>query len=106
MTDIAFLLLLFFLTFAIASIALPIPLDPATTEHNKPTGEQNVQLIVDSQGTLYLFGKPVSIDEIPTSLAVSLLADKETPFSKIAPIIDRLRQTGTESISCIVQDYP
>ncbi len=106
MTDIAFLLLLFFLIFAITSMTLPVPVDPATSEHSFPTTGEEVRLIVDAQGTLYLSGKPIAIEDIPSSPIVSLLADKATFFSNIAPVIDRLRENGTKTIRCIVQERP
>ena len=103
MTDIAFLLLLFFLIFAITSLTTPIPIDAADTDWNTPYREQGLLLSVSSEGSLFLQGKQIEPGEIPHSEVVSMLSDKDTPFSAIAPIIDQLRVSGVETIHCIVE---
>ncbi len=103
MTDIAFLLLLFFLIFAITSLTTPTPIDAAGTDWNTPFDEQGLLLIVNSEGRLFLQGNPIELGEIPHSEVISLLSDKDTPFSVIAPIIDQLRLLGVATIHCIVE---
>lgn len=103
MTDIAFLLLLFFLIFAITSLTIPIPVDPADTVWNAPYKAQGMLLTVDSEGRLFLEGNPIELGQIPLSDSVSLLSDRETPFSAIAPIIGQLGLLGFETIHCIVE---
>ena len=104
MTDIAFLLLLFFLIFAITSLTTPIPIDVADTSWNTPYGEQGMLLVVNSEGKLFLEGNPIELGEIPHSDVVSLLSDRETPFSAMAPIIGQLGLLGVETIHCIVEE--
>jgi len=103
MTDIAFLLLLFFLIFTITSLTTPTPIDAADTGWNTPYGEQGMLLIVNSEGRLFLRGNPIALGEIPHSEVVSLLSDRETPFSAIAPVIGQLGLLGVETIHCIVE---
>lgn len=103
MTDIAFLLLLFFLVFAISSEILPVPLDPADSSSNKIAEESEIQLLVDAAGNLYLNDSAISIEEIPVGKTVSLMADKDTPFAAIFPVIEYLRSNGTKTLRCLVE---
>ena len=103
MTDIAFLLLLFFLIFAITSLITPTPIDAADTIWNSPHEAPGMLLIVDSKGMLFLEGNPIELGEIPYSEVVSLLSDRKTPFSAIAPVIGQLRLMDVATIHCIVE---
>jgi len=103
MTDIAFLLLLFFLILAISTHVLPIPLTPAKSETSRAAEEPRHLLLVSDEGVLYYQDKAVRIDQLPISDEFSLLADKSTPFKTLGPMIDALRQRGVTTLHCIVE---
>ena len=103
MTDIAFLLLLFFLILAISTHVLPIPLTPAQSETSSTTDEPKHLLLVSSEGELFYQGKAVLLEYLPSAEEFSLLADKDTPFIMIAPIIKALQEKGITTLHCIVE---
>ncbi|MDY0289702.1 MAG: biopolymer transporter ExbD [Sphaerochaeta sp.] len=103
MTDIAFLLLLFFLILAISTHVLPIPLTPAQSDSSATTDEPPHLLLVSPNGDLYYQGNPTSLDQLPETEEFSLLADKDTPFKKIAPIIKALQEKGITTLHCVVE---
>jgi biopolymer transport protein ExbD len=101
MTDIAFLLLLFFLILALSTRLTPIPLTPATSEDARanPTGKV---IIVGSNGSLFFEDSLITLDRLPSETEVTLLADKDTPFNLIHPVLEALKQNGTTTIHCLV----
>lgn len=103
MTDIAFLLLLFFLILAISTHVLPIPLTLAESATSTTTDEPEHLLVVSSEGKLYYQEKAVLVEDIPFAEEFSLLADKNTPFKTVGPIIEALKQRGVTTLHCIVE---
>lgn len=103
LTDIAFLLLLFFLILAVSTRQVAIPIEPATGEAVVQDLKDIPILLVGSDGSLFLDNKPVLLDSIPTSDSYTLLADKETPFSVLSPIIEHLKQQGIKTLHCVVE---
>ncbi len=103
MTDIAFLLLLFFLILAISTHILPIPLTPAQSAFSSSTEEAKHLLMVRANGELYYQEKAVLLEELPSAEEYSLLADKDTPFKTMGPIIEALKQRGVTTLHCIVE---
>ena len=106
MTDIAFLLLLFFLILAISTHVLPIPLTPAQSSFSSSTEEAKHLLLVRANGELYYQEKAVLLEDLPSAEEYSLLADKDTPFKTMAPIIEQLKQRGVTTLHCIVEPTP
>ncbi|MGB4406609.1 MAG: biopolymer transporter ExbD [Sphaerochaeta sp.] len=106
MTDIAFLLLLFFLILAISTHTLPIPLTPAQSETSTATEEPKHLLLVGTNGDLYYQEKAVLLEELPLAEEFSLLADKDTPFRTMGPVIEALKQRGVTTLHCIVEPRP
>ena len=104
MTDIAFLLLLFFLILAITTHILPVPIQPAQTNTANTRETTEALLMVTRNGTLYYQGNPVTLEEIPTTETLSLLSDKDTPFKTIAPLIEALKKKGITTLHCIVEE--
>jgi biopolymer transport protein ExbD len=106
LTDIAFLLLLFFLIMAITSHQSPVPLNPAQTSAQKIDLKDIATLLVSQDGQLFLDGNPVILETLPSESTYALLADKNTPFSVLFPIIEYLREQGTETLHCLVEETP
>ena len=103
MTDIAFLLLLFFLILAISTHVLPIPLTPAQSTYSSSTEEAKHLLLVRANGELYYQEKAVLLEDLPLAEEFSLLADKDTPFKTLGPIIEELKKRGVTTLHCIVE---
>ena len=103
MTDIAFLLLLFFLILAISTYTLPVPLKPAQSENSSSPEEATYLLLVTATGALYYQGEAVLLEDLPTTDELSLLADKDTPFKTLAPVIKALQEKGVTTLHCIVE---
>ncbi len=106
MTDIAFLLLLFFLILAISTHVLPIPLTPAQSGTSTTTEEPEHILLVTPEGKLYYQGNQVTLEDLPYAEEFSLLSDKDTPFKTLGPIIEGLKQRGVAQLHCIVEPTP
>ncbi len=106
MTDIAFLLLLFFLILAISTHVLPIPLTPAHSETSSLTEEPKHLLLVTTEGDVLFQGKAVLLEDLPSAEEISLLADKDTPFNAIAPVFKALQAKGVTTLHCIVEPTP
>ena len=103
MTDIAFLLLLFFLILAISTHVLPIPLTPAQSKASTTTEDTKHLLLVTPNGDLYYQNKAVLLEDLPYSEEFSLLADKDTPFKILNPVIKALQEKGVTTLHCIVE---
>ncbi|MBI9095438.1 MAG: biopolymer transporter ExbD [Sphaerochaeta sp.] len=106
MTDIAFLLLLFFLILAISTHVLPIPLKPAQSAYSTTTEEPKHLLLVRANGELFYQEKAVLLEDLPLAEQFSLLADKDTPFRTMGPVIEALKQRGVTTLHCIVEPRP
>lgn len=104
-TDVAFILLLFFLVFAITSQRSPIPLDLPIVQHAQQTQQANVQLFVGKSGTLYSGDQIISLNQLAYAERVSLYADEATDFEVVLPILHRLAELGVPRVQCIV-DVP
>jgi len=103
MSDIAFLLLLFFLILAITTKTTPFPIDEAESPTYEELTERYPVLYVDKTGTISYHDKIVTIDQIPQEEELCLMADKATPYGILSPIISRLHEQGTTTIHCLVE---
>ena len=63
-TDVAFILLLFFLVFAIASQRSPFPLDLPLASHAQDVPPAAVRIFVDKNGTLYRVIESKKVEKI------------------------------------------
>jgi biopolymer transport protein ExbD len=101
MTDIAFLLLLFFLILALSTRLTPIPITAATSAEALQA-ESSAVIFLGLDGSLFYEDKQISLELLPKEKEVTLLADKDTPFGKINPVLETLRKNGTTTIHCLV----
>ncbi|MGE4526458.1 MAG: biopolymer transporter ExbD [Sphaerochaeta sp.] len=104
LTDIAFLLLLFFLIMAITSFQTPVPLDPAQAQAQEIDLSTIPTLYIAKTGELYQEGKPTTIESIEADTSYALLADKATEFSAIHPIIEALKSKGVATLHLLVEE--
>src|SRR5690554_2817951 len=105
MSDIAFLLLLFFLILAMATTASSLPIAPPHSLASSESEDHTLILTVDSSGNLFYEQVSISVDEIHFSESVTLLADKETPYGSIDKVIQQLKSSGVKTLHCIVEPY-
>ncbi|WP_319756267.1 biopolymer transporter ExbD [uncultured Sphaerochaeta sp.] len=105
-TDIAFLLLLFFLILSISTQQTPLPLQAASA-HAEILEDTDISTIVVSHtGELFLDGSSIALDSIPRQDTYALLADRNTPYEIIHPIITFLKERGVGTLYCLVEDHP
>lgn len=102
-TDVAFILLLFFLVFAITSRRFPIPLELPTASQAEEAHQAGIHLYIDSEGTIHTDEHVITLDQITYAESVSVYADESTDFSLVLPILQHLAQVGIEKVQCIVE---
>nr|WP_321263077.1 biopolymer transporter ExbD [uncultured Sphaerochaeta sp.] len=105
-TDIAFLLLLFFLILAISTQQTPVPLEAASTNAEILEDTNIATIVVSHTGELFLDGTPTTLESIPNKIEYALLADRNTPYEIIHPIITFLKERGVGTLYCLVEDQP
>lgn len=103
-TDIAFLLLLFFLILAVTTRQLPTDISLPHTSSAQKADESTPTLTVSAQGELFLEQEAITIQDIPFSETYTLIADRDTPFTHIAPVLSHLRSLNVEVLECIVEE--
>ena len=101
-TDVAFILILFFLVFAITSQRTPIPVDLPIANSAKEAQKPGLQLFVDKDGTLYNQEWKIDLDQIAYAERISVYADEATEFSLVLPILQRLAELGVPIVQCVV----
>jgi biopolymer transport protein ExbD len=115
MTDIVFLLLIFFMvstTFVDFSRRLDIQL-PQTTAAEVAQKVQQYVIEMDTNGAVRLDGKPVSLQELPQQLdrqggqavqrSVIIRADKRLPYGQVVTVLGLVRQARIRDIAVAVQ---
>lgn len=112
MTDIAFLLLLFFLVMAIVGFRTPVAIDPPDARSGSLIRHgADRKLYITEDGTLYDGNGPVSMaqlaSEIASAMAVDaeiiITADRNTQFQDIIPVIDLLQEHGVPQVGFAVE---
>lgn len=106
MSDIAFLLLMFFIVFAIVSGHIPPSVTPPSAIGEEALLEDLPIIYVDNEGVLFIDDHVVSLESVPYQERYGLLASKNTPFSIISPLIEHLRTKGAVTLICLVASEP
>lgn len=116
MTDIAFLLLLFFLVMAVTGFRTPAVVNPPVEEQGVFINEQEaLRLYITAQGELLGESGPLTLEACEASLEsntmasnrnVVITADKKTKFKDIAPVIAMLQRQGITQVSFAVDIQP
>ncbi len=104
LTDIAFLLLLFFLILAVTTRQMPADISLPHTASAQKAEESSPTLTVSAQGELFLEQQAITIRDIPFSETYKLIADRDTLFTDIAPVLEHLRSLNVEVLECIVEE--
>ena len=115
MTDIVFLLLIFFMistTFVDLDSRLDIQLPEAG---GRPLAEAGRSYVIEMgmQDTLLIDGTPVQVDELPAKLteshspgrqdSVLIRADKRLPYGKVMAVLGLVQQTQISDIAVAVR---
>ncbi len=103
MSDIAFLLLLFFIILAVVSVQTSPPITPATAEGVTDFLKTSSIISIDKEGNFYLDNQEVRLDSIPHQKQYALLAHRDSPYSMISPLIDYLSKEGSVVLVCLVE---
>ena len=115
MTDIIFLLLIFFMistTFEGARKSLDIQLPESTAaEATQEVRQHIIEMSVDD--ALRLDGQPVTVQDLvprlvqsgtpPLQQAVIIRADKRLPYGKVVAVLDLVRQANIREIAVAVR---
>ncbi len=105
LTDIAFLLLLFFLILAITTYRTPVPVDlPEASGSGMSEAGAFPTVLISSSGEMFLDHTQITYEQLPPSEEYVLLADRETPFSLVHPVIEQLKEMGVKRVHCVVQE--
>ena len=115
MVDVMLVLLVIFILTA-PLLASSIKLDLPKTDAAKPVDAPKfVTLVVDKTGQVFLNDKPVSADQLKTSLAqtagqnpdteVQLRADEAVPYGKVVEVMGAAQKAGLSRIG-FVADTP
>ena len=115
MVDVMLVLLVIFILTA-PLLASSIKLDLPKTDAAKPVDAPKfVTLVVDKTGQVFLNDKPVSADQLKTSLAqtagqnpdteVQLRADEAVPYGKVVEVMGVAQKAGLSRIG-FVADTP
>ena len=104
LTDIAFLLLLFFLILAVTTRQLPADISLPHTSSAQKAEESSPTLTVSAQGRVFFEQEVITIRDIPYNETYTLIADRDTPFTLIAPVLEHLRSLNVEILECIVEE--
>ncbi len=105
-TDVAFLLLLFFLVLAVTSNQLPTSIDPPKEDFPAQDLSDVLTIVVSQDGDIYFLGELTTVENIPYATVYALLSDEKTPFRILSPIIEQLRAMGVETLHCLVECSP
>jgi len=111
MADIAFLLLIFFITSSILEMEKEIPVNLPEARVATSETKTHISLWIDGQGELFFDGKKGSLDNLrsfaqyrvssnPETKAL-INADKSIPFEYVHRTMDTLRDAGIYSIILI-----
>ncbi len=111
MADIAFLLLIFFITSSILEMEKEIPVNLPESRIATSETKAHISLWIDRQGELFFDGKKGSLDNLrsfaqyrvssnPETKAL-INADKSIPFEYVHRTMETLRDSGIYSIILI-----
>lgn len=102
LTDIAFLLLLFFLILAIEAPQYTLP----KAQQVEIVDTSSIPTIEILDSTLLLDNTTIALEDIPYQKQYILKTGQDTPYRLIQPIMDHLTELGVEKLSCLVEEAP
>jgi biopolymer transport protein ExbD len=115
MSDVAFLLLIFIMPVSLINYRREVKIEYPEAETAKRTSaEKNLEIWVDKQGELYIDGIRSNPQELETAVGevyrtapgtrIHIIADKNTPFSKINDVLRLLQLLEYRVVSFVVKN--
>jgi biopolymer transport protein ExbD len=115
MSDVAFLLLIFIMLVALINYRKEVKIEyPEAETAKKTSAEKNLEIWVDSAGSLYLDGTPAAINTIEAGIIeayrtapdtrVHIIADRNTPFEYVHRVLEILQILQYRVVSFVVKD--
>jgi biopolymer transport protein ExbD len=115
MSDVAFLLLIFIMLVALINYRREVKIDyPEAREATKTSAEKNLEIWIDSAGSIYLDGLPASLDVIEHAVSeayrnapdtrVHIIADRNTAFRHVNETLSVLQLLEYRVVSFVVKD--
>ena len=109
MADIAFLLVIFFLTASVLSTDQGIVIELPETSVREAVDRRELLLTISKDGQLHAEGKPLALEELgPRVLSVRganprrpivLRSDRHVPYGRIADVMDELLKVGVRDVA-------
>jgi biopolymer transport protein ExbD len=115
MSDVAFLLLIFIMLVALINYRREIKIEyPEAKTALRTSAEKNLEIWIDGEGGIYLDGIPAGRREVEDSTAalyrtapdtrIHIIADRNTPYEKIAGVLEILQILQYRVVSFVVKD--
>lgn len=116
LVDVMLVLLIVFMVTStyIVQQSIQVQLPKAATGENTPK-VKNLAFVLDKSGTMFLDGKPISLEDIAVrvqaeksadpnvQLQALVAADKETPHGFVVSLIDAVRRQGITDLAINVE---
>jgi biopolymer transport protein ExbD len=115
MSDIAFLLLIFIMLVALINYRREVKIEyPEAKTALRTSAEKNLEIWIDGEGGIYLDGVPAGRREVEDRTAalyrtapdtrIHIIADRNTPYEKIAGVLEILQILQYRVVSFVVKD--
>ncbi|GHU30472.1 biopolymer transporter ExbD [Spirochaetia bacterium] len=115
MSDVAFLLLIFIMLVSLINYRVEVKIDyPEAWAASKVSVDNNFEIWVDKSGQLFLAGIPSELGEIRDAIIeayttapdtrIHIIADKNTPFEYVDPVLSMLQILQYRAVSFVVKD--
>ena len=115
MSDVAFLLLIFIMLVSLINYRKVVKIEyPEAETAKRVSDEKNLEIWVDTAGSLYLSGNPSSLEQVEQGIIeaykkapdtrVHIIADRNTPFESIHQVLDILQLLQYRVVSFVVKN--
>ena len=115
MSDVAFLLLIFIMLVALMNYRKEVKIEyPEAKTALKTSEEQNFEVWIDREGSVYLDGDPGTIGALEYEIArlyttapdtrVHIIADRNTSYDKINTVLEVLQILQYRTVSFVVKN--
>jgi biopolymer transport protein ExbD len=115
MSDVAFLLLIFIMLVALINYRREVKIEyPEAKTAQRTSAEKNFEIWIDGEGGIYIDGIPAGRREAEDSAAelyrtapdtrIHIIADRNTPYEKVAAVLEILQILQYRVVSFVVKD--
>ena len=114
-SDIAFLLLIFIMLVSLINYRQVIRIEyPEADTALRVSDEKNLEIWIDRAGSIYLDGRPVSLNQVEDGIVdaylrapdtrVHIIADRHTEFQNVHQVLDILQLLQYRVVSFVVRN--